>query len=99
MLSSEIFHESNEKFGESVVQNEGLLNYFSKNIHLFILILIGFKFSAKLYSSQWELLLYLEDYQDFCYFEYIKKIGQHQILTQGDDIYKMSGPQFWIKLG
>lgn len=95
MLSSQIFHESSEQFSEDIVKNEGLLRYYSRHLHMVFGMFIGIAALIKVYAYQYELLLYLEDYQDLVYFDYVKKMGCQNTRVKAEDLQRMSGAEFW----
>ena len=64
MLSSEIFHESSQRFDESIKKDEGILTHYLRHIYLVFGMLIGVNVMVQAYSFSFEALLHLEDTQD-----------------------------------
>ena len=73
MLQSEVFHESNEKFSEAVVNNEGLLSHYLKNLHMVLGGLLGLTITIKIITMTYETDINMEDVLDNVFFKYIKQ--------------------------
>ncbi len=50
MLSSDIYHESNEQFSQSIQKDEGILLHYARHFYLVVAMLVGMNFAVKAYT-------------------------------------------------
>ena len=73
MLSSEIYHESSEKFSESIKADEGLFKHYFRHFHWVIGAFAAVSIGFKAYILAFDAAMHAEDYQDEMIFQYVKR--------------------------
>ena len=69
LLTTEVFHESGEKYSKGILKGEGLLKHYLRRIYLVIGMVFGVSIASIVYQGQNEILVYYEDYLDMLIFD------------------------------
>ena len=73
MLSSEVYHESNEQFSEGIQKDEGVVFHYARHFYLVGAMFLGINLAVKAYSFSFQSQFYYEDLQDQRLFEFVKR--------------------------
>ena len=73
ILSTDVFHESGEKFKKNITKDEGILKHYMRHIYLLFGLIFGVTTVMKAYQWSFQLLPLYEDYLDWVIFEHVKR--------------------------
>ena len=73
ILSTDVFHESGEKFKKNITKDEGILKHYMRHIYLLFGLVFGVTTVMKAYQWSFQLLPLYEDYLDWVIFEHVKR--------------------------
>ncbi|CDW71473.1 UNKNOWN [Stylonychia lemnae] len=73
MLSSQVFHESGEKFSKNIAKDEGVFKYYLRHFYLVIGVLFGVSTMVQMYQYSFKMLIYYEDFCDYAIFYHAKR--------------------------
>jgi len=68
LLTNAVFQESNEKFGEGVKMNEGVVKHYLRNAFMVVGLLVGAGVAARLYQASYAIMPLYEDYLEWVIF-------------------------------
>eukprot|EP00347_Sterkiella_histriomuscorum_P003335 403364684 len=86
MLSSQVFHESGEKFSKGIQKDEGVFKHYSRHVYLVLAMFLGVNFAVSLYQFSHKILGLYEDYLDWLIFQQVKR--GRSLLVLSNAMYK-----------
>lgn len=72
-ISSDVYHESGEKFSQAILKNEGVTKHFLRNFYIAIGMVVGVYAFVHVYTESNKFLMTYEDYLDWVVFQQVKK--------------------------
>ena len=94
VLSSEVFHESGEKFQKAIVRDEGMVKHYLRHIYLMVGMVVGVTGFVKAYQMSYMMMPLYEDYIDYVLFEHVKRgrnVSDLAIVFYNSDRYSVEG--------
>jgi hypothetical protein len=94
VLSTDVFHESGEKFQKAIVRDEGIMKHYLRHMYLMVGMIVGVTTFVKLYQMSYQMLPLYEDYVDWVLFEHVKRGRNLSDLTEvfyKSDRYSVEG--------
>ena len=80
VLSTDVFHESGEKFGKGVLKDEGMTMHYLRHIYLIVGMVAGVTIFIKTYQMSFQLQPLYEYYLDWVLFQHVKRGGSVELL-------------------
>merc|ERR1712151_992183 len=72
-ISSEVYHESGEKFSQAILKNEGVTKHFLRNFYIAIGTIAAVQLAMYVYTESNNFLMLYEDYLDWVVFQQVKQ--------------------------
>ena len=82
-----MFHESNERFSEGTLKQEGTVKNVARNFYIPLVIFVGIAIAYRAYEEQYRALPLYEDYLDWLVFQSVKR--GHRVEQLARAVYKV----------